>query len=1151
MRRHRLLPLCALLGVLFAGLLPKLDAQDAQDSADLVLLIDGSQNIGAENFLLVRDLVLRIIEQLDVGRDTIRVALALYHTNPEIKFYLNSYESKSSVLEVVKGLAYSGGDESNLGTALEVAETLFSQTAGGRANEGVPQVLVVISAGPSTDDTGSGDRALKRAGVITLGVVIGDAATADLEAVATDKSFVLPAPDFRELANMDDQLLPYINGVIQGTIIVQNEYSQVLAVGKRDIIFLIDSTMGPAVINIVREFIKDFVSKMPIGPDAVQVGVVQFSNVPGFEIGLNSHGSSEELIAALGAIKPRSGQTVNIGAALEFVRENMLRPDRGSRIQEQVPQLLFLITSKKSSDSVEEPARALLRMGVLTLTAGVKAADEEELKRIAFTDSVVFMHKDFRGLFRNPRAITDALSTLAGVVVTEGPTEPVVEITTVHTQRVVRDIVFLVDGSNYIGSANLPYVRDFIINVINQVDVRPDRVQIGLLQFAEHPRVEFYLNSYNNRQDVVNKISQLRLTGGSVLNTGAAMNYALSTMFEPSAGSRKRQGVHQVLVLITGGPAQDEVKTVADTLALQNILTFTVSSGQADEELLKTVAFVEDLAYHEARFSNLPAVAEIIMPKLITVVGDTAVTEETVFVSGVERDVAFLIDGTDDVRADFTHIRNFILKVIEPLDIGIDKVRISVVQHSERPIPSFYLNTYQTKDEVTRAVNTMSPVGGQNLNTGNALKFMKDNIFSERNGGRGAQQVPQILIILTASRSRDNVKEPAGVLKKEGVVPFGIGVKNADPKQIEAMSYNPSLAVKVNDFTELSTVPERIKSYVSLPREQMIITIEQAESRGPRKDIVFLVDGSDGVGREFPIIKEFIRRAVENLNVGENKIRIGVVQYGDSPQADMYLNSYTTKQGVLNAVGEIRQRGGRHRNLGQALQFVSQDVLTAARGSRKQEGVPQFVIAVSSGPSSDDIRHAASSLKQSGVLPFSIGTRDVNPAELHVVSYVPKFAFTVDDLPGLYIVQNKLLTALTELSDDDIARMHPEFPTYDVTRPTTEGEKRDVVFLIDGTTATRSEFPSIRDMIRRVVNKLDVGMDKVRISVVQYSDDPKLEFLLNEFSTKQEVQQAVGKLRSKGGNHLNTGQALEWVSRNIYQRSAGSRIEEGVPQFLF
>lgn len=204
-----------------------LSSLKAQDSADLVLLIDGSENVGAANFPFVRNLVLRIIEPLDVGRDTFRVALALYNGNPQIKFYLNSYDSKSSVLEAVKGLSYSGGDESNLGFALEeVAKSLLSQTAGGRADEGVPQMLVVISAGPSTDDTGAGDRALKRASVITFGVAIGDTASADLEAVATDKSFVLSAPDFRTVASTGDQLLPFINGVVQRTIIVQNEFTE-------------------------------------------------------------------------------------------------------------------------------------------------------------------------------------------------------------------------------------------------------------------------------------------------------------------------------------------------------------------------------------------------------------------------------------------------------------------------------------------------------------------------------------------------------------------------------------------------------------------------------------------------------------------------------------------------------------------------------------------------------------------------------------------------------------------------------------------------------------------------------------------------------------------------------------------------------------
>lgn len=199
-------------------------------------------------------------------------------------------------------------------------------------------------------------------------------------------------------------------------------FSAVLVVRNRDIIFLIDSTMGTTVISSLREFIKQFVETMPIGPDNVQIGVAQFSNTPRLVMDLNTHGSKEELVAALASVRPRPGQTVNIGAALDFVRMNMLQPAKGSRIQQRVPQLLMLFTSKSSSDSVEEPAKALHRMGVLTLASGSRGVDENQMKKIAFVDSVVFMTKDFRALTRNPRQILDALTTLTGEV-TEVPTE--------------------------------------------------------------------------------------------------------------------------------------------------------------------------------------------------------------------------------------------------------------------------------------------------------------------------------------------------------------------------------------------------------------------------------------------------------------------------------------------------------------------------------------------------------------------------------------------------------------------------------------------------------------------------------------------------------------------------------------------------------
>ncbi|KAG7272997.1 hypothetical protein CRUP_010181 [Coryphaenoides rupestris] len=481
-------------------------------------------------------------------------------------------------------------------------------------------------------------------------MAVGGASSADLEQVATDKSFVLSAPDFRTAASMGDQLRPYIVGVAQRTIVVQNEFTEAYEVGKRDIIFLLDSTMGATIIGAMREFIRRFVEHIPIGPDEVQIGVAQFSNAGRLEMDLNSHRSREDVTAALGRIKPRPGKTVNIGAALDFVRTNMFRADKGSRISQGVPQLLLVMTSKKSSDNVDTPAQALQQMGVLTLAAGTKAADEAELKQIAFDDTLVFMMNDFRHLLRNPKLIVSPLSTLSGVVVTEGPE---LEITTVHTPKVVRDIVFLVDGSSYVGNQNLPYVRQFITNIVNKLDVQPNRVQIGLMQFSERPKIEFYLNTHQNNQDVLN-----------------------------------------------------------------------------------------NLAFHVDDFQNMPELAEQIMQPLITVVGDTAVTD-----------------------------------IIEE--------------------------------------------------TGSALKFMKETILSESNGSRAPQNVPQFLIVLTGGRSRDNVKESAVALKTGGVVPFGVGVKDADLRQIQEISHNPSFAFKVKEFSELDSVQQKLNTYVSLPKEQLQVVLDK------------------------------------------------------------------------------------------------------------------------------------------------------------------------------------------------------------------------------------------------------------------------------------------------------------------------------------
>lgn len=170
------------------------------------------------------------------------------------------------------------------------------------------------------------------------------------------------------------------------------------------------------------------IDTMPIGPDGVQIGVAQFSNAPRVEFYLNSHTTKDALTAALSGIRPRPGPTINIGAALDYVRTNMFQARRGSRIETAVPQFLVVLTNKRSSDSVAQPALELLRRGILTIAAGSKAVGEQDLRQIAFAEDAVYVLRDMRVLSRptapQPKEILNVLTTMAGIIVTEVPTEP-------------------------------------------------------------------------------------------------------------------------------------------------------------------------------------------------------------------------------------------------------------------------------------------------------------------------------------------------------------------------------------------------------------------------------------------------------------------------------------------------------------------------------------------------------------------------------------------------------------------------------------------------------------------------------------------------------------------------------------------------------
>nr|XP_019596499.1 PREDICTED: collagen alpha-3(VI) chain isoform X3 [Rhinolophus sinicus] len=1108
----------------------------AQDSADIIFLIDGSNNTGSVNFTVIRDFLVNLLERLSIGTQQIRVGVVQYSDEPRTVFSLDTYSTKAEVLDAVKALGFIGGELANVGLALDfVVENHFTRAGGSRVEEGIPQVLVLVSAGPSSDEIHDGVVALKQASVFSFGLGTQAAPRAELQYIATNENLVFTVPEFHSFGDLQEQLLSYIVGVAQRRIVLQPPtiVTQVIEVNKRDIVFLVDgsSALGTPNFSAIRDFIIKVVQKLEIGPDLIQVSVAQYADTVRPEFNFNSHPSKKEVISAVRKMKAMGGSALYTGSALDYVQNNLFTSAAGYRAAEGVPKLLVLITGGKSLDDISQPAQELKKSGIVCFAVGSKAADQAELEEMAFDSSLVFTPAEFLAL-----PLQGMLPSLLGPLKTLSGT----------TEESKRDILFLFDGSaNLLGQFTA--VRDFLHKVIDELDVKPDGTRVAVAQYSNDVRVESSFDQHQNKPELLSIVKKMKLKTGKVLKLGYALDYAQRHIFVESAGSRIAEGVPQLLVLLVAGKSSDRVDVPALHLKETSVVPLVLQARNADraelEQIVPSPAFI-------LTAESLPKIGDL-QPETVKFV-NLVKNGVSAPVSG-EKDVVFLLDGSDGVKNGFPLLKEFVQRVVESLDVGPDRVRVALVQYSDRTRPEFYLNSYMDQQSVITAIHRLTLLKGPTPNTGAALDFVLRNVLTKTAGSRIDDGVPQLLIVLTAARSGDDVRGPAVNLKQGGAVPIGIGIGSADATEMQTISFMPDFAVAVPTFRQLGDIQQDISQRVTqLSRDEVsrlrsVVHTLLSPGVGNKKDVVFLIDGSQSAGPEFQYIRLLIERLVDSLDVDFDTTRVAVVQFSEDPTVEFLLNAHSSKDEVQNAVRRLRPKGGREINVGRALEYVVRNIFKRPQGSRIEEGVPQFLVLISSGKSGDEVGDSAVELKQSGVAPLAIA-RHTDQEELVQISLSPEYVFSVSTFRELPNLEQQLLTPITTLTSEQIQRI---LSSIQYPLPPVESDAADIVFLIDSSDAVgANNIAHIRDFIMKIVRRLSVGPNKVRIGVVQFSNDAFPEFYLKTHKSQASVLDAIHRLRFRGGSPLNTGKALEFVARNLFVKSAGSRIEDGVPQHL-
>uniref|UniRef100_A0A8D3DBE3 Collagen alpha-1(XII) chain n=1 Tax=Scophthalmus maximus TaxID=52904 RepID=A0A8D3DBE3_SCOMX len=204
----------------------------------------------------------------------------------------------------------------------------------------------------------------------------------------------------------------------------------------------------------------------------------------------------------------------------------------------------------------------------------------------------------------------------------------------------------------------------------------------------------------------------------------------------------------------------------------------------------------------------------------------------------VQADVVLLVDGSYSIGLqNFAKVRAFLEVLVTSFDIGPNKVQISLVQYSRDPHTEFALNTHHDINAVVKAVRTF-PYRGGSTNTGKAMSYVREKIFTTARGAR--DNVPRVMVLITDGKSSDSFKDAATKLRNTDVEIFAVGVKDAVRSELEAIANPPAdnHVFEVEDFDAFQRISKELTQSICLRIEQELLNIKKRSLLPPR-DLVF------------------------------------------------------------------------------------------------------------------------------------------------------------------------------------------------------------------------------------------------------------------------------------------------------------------------
>ncbi|XP_054451702.1 collagen alpha-5(VI) chain [Pteronotus mesoamericanus] len=891
-----------------------------------------------------------------------------------------------------------------------------------------------------------------------------------------------------------------------------------------DVVFLVDSSdhLGIKSFPFVKTFISKMINSLPIESNKYRVALAQYSDSLHSEFQLNTFKSRNPMLNHLKKNFAFMGGSLRIGNALQEAHKVYFSKPANGRDKKLFPPILVVLASAESEDDVEVASKALQREGVRIISVGLQTASEENLKAMA-TAQFHFKLRTVRDLSAFSQNMMQIIKDAAQYK--EGAVDAAVKVPSPVTceKDSLADLVFLVDET--VGTRqNLRNLQRFLENITTSLDVNANCMRLGLMSYSNEAETISLLKSSTNQSAFQEQIQKLSLRTGRS-NAGAAIEKLRREGFLESSGSRKAQGVPQIAVLVTHRPSDDEVRDAAMKLRMEGVTVLAVGIHRANKTQLEkivsypprqTVSMLQSYADLETYSRNfLKKIQNEIWSQIYTRAEHVDI-DKTGCVATKEADFYFLIDGSGSIRMqDFDEIKKFMLGVIDMFNIGPDEVRVGAVQYSRENRVEFDINVYTNYVNLRQAVLNIHQLGG-GTTTGAALDFILPIIRKGRT--QRSSEIPCHLIVLTDGMSEDSVLEPAERIRAEQITIHAIGIGQANKTQLLQIAGKEERVKFGQNFDFLESIKNEVV--------QTICTEKGCEDM--KTDIMFLVDSSGSIGdTNFGKMKAFMKNVTTKIQIGPDKTQIGVVQFSDHVREEFQLDRYFTQKEISAAIDRMSPIK-RNTLTGNALVVVG-EYFTDRKGARS--GVKQFLILITDGKAQDDVRDPAKALRDRGVTIISVGVFGSERTQLEEISGDGSLVFHVEEFDHLETIQSKLTFYMCALYDCKNIR------------------KLDVVFVLDHSSSiNEQQQQSMINLTVHLVNKADIGRDRVQFGAVKYSDQPEVLFYLNTYQTRSAIIENLRRHRNTGGN-THTAKALSHTDI-LFTEEYGSRIKQGVKQML-